>query len=102
MFLVQILLPLYDSARKQFPQADFDLVASELTARFGGVTAYANAPAHGRWQDDEGRAELDDIIVLEVMTPNLEKGWWAEYRAVLEARFAQDELVVRALGIERL
>ena len=102
MFLVQILLPLYDSEQKRYPRAPFDLVASELLERFGGMTAYANAPAHGLWQDDGGRTEGDDIVVHEVMTESLEKSWWASYRKVLESRFAQDQIVVRAFEMQLL
>ena len=66
------------------------------------MTAYANAPARGLWEGDDGRAQRDDIVVHEVMTESLDRRWWARYRGILEARFAQDEVVVRALGIERL
>ena len=102
MFLVQILLPLYDRAQKRFPRETFELVASELTERFGGMTAYANAPARGLWEGNEGGAERDDIVVHEVMTESLDRAWWARYREVLETRFAQDEVVIRALGMDRL
>lgn len=102
MFLVQILLPLYDAAHRRWPRAAFDLIASELVDRFGGMTAYANAPASGLWESDGGRPEHDDIIVHEVMTESLDVGWWSSYRKVLESRFAQDEVVIRALGMQRL
>jgi len=36
------------------------------------------------------------------MVAELDRAWWAAYRAKLEERFAQDELVVRAHAIERL
>ena len=99
---MQILLPLYDAAGHRFDAALYDRVASELTARFGGVTAYARAPATGVWEPQPGRTTRDEIVVYEVMADELERGWWAAYRRRLEARFAQDEVVVRAHTIERL
>jgi hypothetical protein len=102
VFLVQILLPLYDRAGTRLPRDAFERVAAELTERFGGMTAYANSPARGLWEDDAGRAQHDDIIVHEVMTESLDEAWWAHYRSVLEARFSQDQVVIRALGMQRL
>ena len=100
--LVQILLPLYDADGRRFDAGLYDRVASELTARFGGITAYARAPATGLWQPDSGRTTRDDIVVYEVMVDGLDRAWWTTYRRELEARFAQEELVVRAHAIERL
>lgn len=102
MFLVQILLPLYDRAGARLPRAVFERVAAELTEGFGGMTAYANSPARGLWEDGAGQAQHDDIIVHEVMTETLEEAWWANYRSVLEGRFSQDQVVIRALKMQRL
>ena len=102
MHLVQILLPLYDPAGRRFAAGLYDEVASELTGRFGGVTAYARAPATGLWEPQPGRTTRDDIVVYEVMVEAVDRYWWSRYRATLETRFAQDELVVRAHAIERL
>ena len=101
--LVQILLPLRDNEGNPFPRAAFAAVREELAERFGGVTAYLQAPAQGVWKDDEeGTLERDEIVVLEVMVERLEPGWWGEFREQLRQRFRQDELVVRAVGMERL
>ncbi|MBM4439358.1 MAG: hypothetical protein FJ027_02990 [Candidatus Rokubacteria bacterium] len=102
MHLVQLLLPLFDHAGQRFAPELYDEVARELTDRFGGVTAYARAPATGLWVAQPGRTTRDDIVVYEVMVAELDRAWWAAYRAKLEERFAQDELVVRAHAIERL
>jgi hypothetical protein len=40
--------------------------------------------------------------MVEVMVGTLQRRSWAEYRRVLEGRFRQAELVVRALRIDRL
>src|SRR5688500_20377732 len=91
MHLVQLLLPRYDEA-----------VARELTDRFGGMTAYARAPAKGEWKPAPDRTVHDDVGVYEVMVEELDRGWWASYRRELEKRLGEEELVVRAHLIERL
>ncbi len=96
MHLIQILLPLYDNAGAPFPRTHYDQVASELTKAFGGLTAYTRAPAEGLWREGGAGTQRDEIVVYEVMTDSLDAGWWRAYRERLEARFAQDELVVRA------
>ena len=101
MYLVQLLLPLYDNAGQAFPAAAYAALRSALTERFGGLTAYSRAPAEGVW-DDEGRRRRDDIVVYEVMVEQLDRGWWAGLRRQLERQFAQEELVIRAHVAERL
>ena len=101
MHLVQLLVPLYDNAGKRFPRAMHDRLAKELAERFGGVTAYARAPASGLWKT-RGKAKHDDLIVYEVMTARLDVAWWARYRKALERRFEQDELLVRSQVTRRL
>ena len=101
MHLVQILLPIVD--RRGSPPAAtlYETTRLELIERFGGLTAYSRAPAKGFWKD-EGRTERDDVIVLEVMAAALDRAWWRAYRRRLETRFAQEEVIVRALAMERL
>lgn len=41
-------------------------------------------------------------MVYEVMTEQLDRAWWADYRRALEVRFQQEEVVVRAQSMERL
>jgi hypothetical protein len=102
MHLVQLLLPLYDRAGRRFDSALYDEVARELSERFGGMTAYARSPATGMWEGQPGHTTHDEIVVYEVMVEPLDTQWWAAYRETLEARFAQEELVVRAQEIRRL
>jgi hypothetical protein len=99
MYLVQLLLPLTSSADGQ--RARFEPVLDELTARFGGVTAFVNAPARGLWQTGGGTKE-DRIVTVEVMVEEFEDAWWAGYRKTLEERFDQQELMVRAIEIARV
>lgn len=103
MYLVQILLPWQSDGDPAGQQKRFAVERDELLQRFGGVTAYSRAPAKGLWQDDaSGTVVPDDIVVLEVMVDTLDKDWWAQHRAELERRFEQEEVVVRAHGVERL
>ena len=103
MHLLQILLPLRDNEGRPFPRAVFAQVREELVERFGGVTAYLQAPAQGVWKDEkEGEVEQDEIVVLEVMVDPLDRDWWRRYCEDLRHRFRQDELVIRALEMERL
>ena len=102
MHLVQLLLPLRDNDGAPFPRIVFEQVRAELTERYGGVTAYLRSPASGVWKDEEGEVARDEVVMVEVMVGRLERRWWADYRRVLEERFRQAELVVRALRMDRL
>ena len=99
--LITLLLPLYDPEGRALPPELYARVRTELTERFGGLTAFTRAPAEGLWRD-EGRTQRDDIVVLEVMAPDLDRDWWGRYRRELEMRFRQDAVVVRAQVIELL
>ena len=101
MYLIQLLLPLYDNEGRAFGAEALNRVRDELAERFGGVTAFRRSPAEGVW-DEGGEVTRDRIVILEVMTGALERAWWAEYRAELERRFRQEKLVVRATEFEEL
>ena len=101
MYLVQLLLPLYDNNKRAIPRAYFDQVRQELTDRFGGVTAFVRSPAVGLWKDDEDITR-DDVVMFEVMAEQLDEGWWKKYRQELENTFRQETVVVRALETIRL
>ena len=100
--LVQIILPLYGPDGEPFGRAAFAAVRRELTDRFGGTTAYTRAPAQGTWEDPDGLVHHDDVIVVEVMTAQLDRAWWRTYARELARRFEQDAIVVRALPYESL
>jgi hypothetical protein len=99
--LVEILLPLTDAFGTTFPAAYYDDLAKELVGNFGGVTSFLRAPAEGRWHD-RGSTEHDDIVVIEVMAPTFDRGWWTSLKAKLEHRFSQDVIVIRAHAVEVL
>ncbi len=97
MYLVQILLPLYDNEGHEFEAREYLELRSELADRFGGVTAYTRAPARGVWKGDSGATSRDDIVIFEVMTGELDRTWWTTFRKQLERRFRQESVIVRAL-----
>jgi hypothetical protein len=47
LYVVLVLLPLYNAKRRPWPQEIYARLAAELTAQFGGVTAYTHAPVEG-------------------------------------------------------
>lgn len=103
MYLVQILLPLYDNEGAALPKLEFRRVSSELAHRFRGLTAHTQAPAEGIWtQSEDAHQTHDEIVIFEVMTEALDRDWWSEYRLELERRFRQREIVIRAQSIEQL
>jgi len=100
--LIEILLPLADNDGKPFAADLHGQVRDELVEHFGGVTAFTRSPAEGLWKEGGDGASRDDIIIFEVMADWLDRSWWRGYRAELERRFAQDEIVVRAIEVELL
>jgi hypothetical protein len=66
------------------------------------VTAYTRAPAEGTWEDAGGRPQREDVVVVEVMADELDRSWWRTYARELATRFAQEELIVRAIAFESL
>jgi hypothetical protein len=101
MYLIEILLPLYDNEGRRFDAEEFDRVQRELTEHFGGVTAFRRSPAEGVWKEG-GEESRDRILVFEVMADSLERDWWRDYRTELERRFRQDKMVMRATSFEEL
>ena len=95
MHLVQLLLALNNNAGKPLARELFVEVRNELVERFGGMTGYTRAPVRGLWQDNDQTVH-DDLVIYEVMVESLDADWWRQYRARLEKRFEQSELVVRA------
>ena len=102
MHLVQLLLPIHGNDKRAFPRAYFDQVRQDLTQQFGGVTAFVRSPAMGFWKDDGEEITRDDVIMFEVMTDQLDQGWWKSYRQKLEKTFRQDAILVRAIEATQL
>jgi ferredoxin len=102
MYLIQILLPLYDNDGRNFPQEEFVRVRDELTERYGGITTYVRSPAEGLWKDSSTTTVHDDIVIYEVMTDHLDRPWWRWFREELARRFRQDVLIVRVSEVQLL
>jgi hypothetical protein len=102
MHVVEIFLPLRRNDGSRQPRERFGKVRRTLIDCFGGLTAFARAPAEGLWESDDGDVDRDSIVIFEVMADALDRGWWAAYRAELERLFEQDEIVIRANSVDRL
>jgi hypothetical protein len=100
--LIEILLPLSDKDGRRFGAEAFAAVREELLEHFGGLTAFTRKPAEGLWGSEPVEAERDELVIFEVMTDWIDRSWWRSYRAALEQRFAQDEIVIRASEVDRL
>jgi hypothetical protein len=100
--LVQVLLPTHRRGGTPVASEEFARVRLELTERFGGVTAYSRTPASGLWKRDDEEIERDQVIMIEVVVDVFDREWWARYREQLETRFGQDEVLARALAMERI
>ena len=102
MYLIQLLLPLYDNDEQALPKALFAQVRDELTQQFGGLTVHSRAPVDGLWCEDDHRTVHDALIIYEVIGDELDHGWWKAYRTSLEERFRQDQVLIRAQSVEIL
>jgi hypothetical protein len=102
VYLIEVLLPLYDNNGQRVPRRLHGQVRRELTEKFGGLTAHTRAPAEGLWKDAEQRTSRDDIVIYEVMCEGLDRAWWTRYRLRLEKRFRQQQVIVRAHPVELL
>ncbi|WP_407290810.1 hypothetical protein [Stutzerimonas zhaodongensis] len=102
MHLINLFLPLYDNDQRALPKALFAEVRDELVNEFGGLTAHSRAPVDGLWQEDGRRAVRDDLVIYEVMTAELDRAWWSEFRASLETRFRQEHILIRVQAVEVL
>lgn len=101
MHLIQILLPTADNVGHPFPHSLFTTLCHDLTERFGGVTIYARGPAEDFWDSEDGPSR-DDIVILEIMSEDLDVLWWRDKCRSLEREFRQDEVVIREQEFQRL
>lgn len=101
VIVIEMFLPLQDNAGQVQPSALFEAVVKTLTEKFGGVTAYARAPAEGHWKEGE-RTVTDNIAVFEIMVEEVDRGWWRRYKKELERLFKQDTILIRMTNSERL
>jgi inorganic pyrophosphatase len=97
--LIQIYLPSNKPDGKPFSDALFKKVKAELTEKFGGLTMYTRAPAKGLWKEDDQHTVSDDIIIFEIMAPDLDLAFWENYKTKLKKDFKQEELLIRCSSI---
>jgi hypothetical protein len=102
MYLIQLLLPTSDERRTRFDDRLFAQTRAELVERFGGVTAYLRSPAAGAWIAPGGAVERDEVVMVEVVSGELDAAWWRDYLQTLRVRFVQDEIHARALPAQKL
>lgn len=102
MYLIQLLLPVLHNGGSPVDSRLFAAVHHELAEKFGGLTVYSRAPAEGTWRDDAERKVQDDLLLFEVMVQEVDRAWWRQYRRDLEARFEQQEILIRSFAIEKL
>ena len=102
IYLIQILLPVYDNTGNHFPAGQYEQVRDELTERFGGITTYVRSPAEGLWKGSPSTMVHDDIVIYEIMTETLDREWWRKYRKDLAGRFIQEVLIVRVSEMQLL
>ncbi len=100
MYLIQILLPLYDNDGTAQPPELLQSVSRELSSEFGGLTAYTRSPAEGQWSGDGETTTRDEIVIFEVMSEGVDRRFWRAYRADLENRFRQEVVVIRVQQID--
>jgi hypothetical protein len=98
MHLFQILLPRTDNEGRPFAREDFDRVKEELATQFDGVTAYLQAPAEGLWRKGSD-SDIDEIVIFEVMTEEIDLSDWRARRSELERRFRQDKVIIRYMSM---
>ena len=96
MFVVEVFVPLAHSDGKRIAPEVFDGIKSELTERFGGVTAFLRAPAEGQWKPHRARPVISDqVAIYEVMVRDVDTSWWGRYRRRLERDLGQEQVLVR-------
>jgi hypothetical protein len=102
MYLIEILLPLYDNEGRRLPKKLFDQTSRSLAKSHGGVTAYTRSPAVGLWKSRGSQLKKDEIIVYEVVTPDWNPKLWKHRRQKWEMAFRQDSILIRVTRCQQL
>jgi hypothetical protein len=102
VFVVQLYLPLEKPDGTPVSPALFDRTKSELTERFGGVTAFLQSPADGAWKHSGGDVVHDRVAIFEVMVEDVDTAWWRSYRVGLEKELEQDQILARLFQVSVL
>lgn len=102
MYLVQVFLPTCDRSGQPLPREPYDQIRAELAQRHGGARACLRTSLHAMQDDAANAWQREDLVLIEVMCERLDRTWWHDYRRGLEQMFDQREVLLRALGAERL
>lgn len=102
MFLIELLLPLNGRDGRPVDRSVFDRLKTELTDRFGGVTAFLQAPAEGVWESPTSGTVEDRVAVFQVMVNDVDVQWWRSCRQDLERELDQEEIMVRSLYVTKI
>ena len=95
MFVVELFLPLEKPDGTPIPAETFERIKSELTERFGGVTAFLQSPAEGAWKPRSRAVIHDRVAIFEVMVGDVDTAWWRAYRQALEVELEQEQVLAR-------
>jgi hypothetical protein len=52
--------------------------------------------------DETGKTNHDELIIVQVMTGDLDKEWWKQFKQSLEQIFRQDEMLIRSILFKKL
>ena len=101
--LVQIFIPLYDNNGVSFPATEYLKLQTFFIEKFNGVTVYKRAPANGLWKEDSGDSPVkDDLVIFEVVTSSIDKGFWSETKMQLQRNFKQESILIRSWAVDLL
>lgn len=96
---IQIYLPLYDPAGKALPESLYSKIKETLTEKFGGLTMYTRSPAEGLWKEGQENTVKDDILIYEVLAPELDKTFWLPFKEELKKQFKQQEVLISCAAV---
>jgi hypothetical protein len=95
MFVVELFIPLEKPDGTPTPAETFERIKTELTERFGGVTAFLQSPAEGAWKPRSRGIIHDRVAIFEVMVDDVDTAWWRSYRHSLETELQQEQILAR-------
>ena len=95
MFVVELFIPLEKPDGTPTPAATLERIKSQLTDRFGGVTAFLQSPAEGAWKPESRAIIHDRVAIFEVMVRDVDTAWWRGYRQQLETELEQEQILAR-------
>lgn len=102
MFLIELLVPLNGSDGHALDRSAFERLKTELASRFGGVTAFLQAPAEGVWESPQSGTVEDRVVLFQVMVDDVDVQWWRSCRQELERELGQEEILVRSFYMTKV